>query len=133
MLVTIEKVLSLKQMPLFKIVSNMALSDLMAVSEEQTVKKGTELISEAEQNREVYFLLSGSVEEKSKDEKKVFSAGSCIGLDSVFWVAPAGKNVVAKQTSVVLKTEQDKLYRMMALHPSLAMAILHELSTMIHK
>jgi len=133
MLVTIEKVLSLKQLSLFKTVSNMALSDLMALSEEQTIKKGTTLIADNEQNKAVYFLLSGSLEEKNKNEKKAISAGSSVGLDSVFWVAPAGKSVVAKQTSVVLKTEQDKLYRMMALHPSLAMAILNELSARIHQ
>ncbi len=133
MLVTIEKVLSLKQMPFLKTVSNMALSDLMAVSEEQTIKKGTELIAEGEQNKNAYFLLSGTLEEKNKDEKNIIQACSCVGLDSVFWVAPAGKTVVAKQESIVLKTERDKLYRMMALHPSLAMAILQELSSMIHK
>lgn len=133
MSVTIEKVLSLKQMPLFKTVSNMALSDLMAVSEEQTIKKGTELILDSKQNRDVYFLLSGVLEEKNKSDKKNISACACVGLDSVFLVGPAGKTVVAKQESIVLKTERDKLYRMMALHPSLAMAILHELSAMICK
>lgn len=133
MLITIEKVLSLKQMSLFKTVSNMALSDLMAVSEEQTIKKGTELILENEQNRDVYFLLSGTLEEKRKDSKKTISAHACVGLESVFWIAPAGKTVIAKQESVVLKTERDKLYRMMALHPSLAMTILNELSAMIHE
>lgn len=133
MLITIEKVLSLKQIPLFRTVSNMALSDLIAVSEEQTVKKETELISANQQNRQVYFLLSGVLEEKDKDEKKNISACGCVGLNSVFLAAPAGKTVVAKQKSIVLKTDRDKLYRMMALHPSLAMAILHELSSLSHQ
>lgn len=133
MLVTIEKVLLLKQMPMFKTVSNMALSDLMAVSEEQTLKKGERLITDDTQNKNVYFVLSGSVLQESKNEKKTIEAHAVVGLDTVFWVAPAGKTVTIKQDSVVLKVERDKLYRMMALHPSLAMAILHELSEKIHK
>ena len=133
MFITIEKVLLLKQIPLFKTVSNMALSDLMAVSEEKTLKKGERLINEKEQNRTVYFLLSGSLKITQGDQTKVISNRGAIGLDSVFWIAQAGQTVTTEQKSVVLKTEHDKLYRMMALHPSLATAILHELSAMIHK
>ena len=133
MLVTIEKVLSLKQLSAFKTVSNMALSDLMAVSEEQTLKKGETLIESGKQNRQVYFLLSGLLEIKGKDSTENVAAQAVVGLDTVFLIAPVTKSVVVKQESVVLKTERDKLYRMMALHPSLAMAILHELSAMIHK
>ena len=133
MLVTIEKVLLLKQMPLFKTVSNMALSDLMAVSEEQTIKKGERLIEAGMQNKVVYFILSGRVSEERATEKKTLEGHSVVGLDSVFWIAPTEKDVTVKQDSVVLKVEKDKLYRMMALHPSLAMAILHELSEKIHK
>ena len=133
MLVTIEKVLSLKQLPLFKTVSNMALSDLMAVSEEKTIKKAELLISATEQNHNVYFLLSGSVEVSYANHKETISAPAFIGLESVFLQASAGKDITIKQTSVVLQTQYDKLYRMMALHPSLATAILHELSAMIQK
>ena len=133
MLVTIEKVLSLKQLPLFKTVSNMALSDLMAVSEEKTIKKAETLISPTEQNHSVYFLLSGSMEISDNDHKEIIQAPAFIGLDSVFLQASAGKEITTKQTSVVLQTQHDKLYRMMALHPSLATAILHEMSFMIRK
>ncbi|MBQ3695355.1 MAG: cyclic nucleotide-binding domain-containing protein [Alphaproteobacteria bacterium] len=133
MLVTIEKVLLLKQIPVFKTVSNMALSDLMAVSEEKTIKKGERLIVKDQQNRYVYFLLSGSLEESEKNNKKNITAHAVVGLESVFLMAQAGKDVVAQQESIVLVVERGKLYRMMALHPSLAGVILNELSLMIRK
>ena len=132
MLVTIEKVLLLKQMPAFKTVSNMALSDLMAVSEEQTIKKGEVLVESGKQNRNVYFLLSGSLEMQALEKKTVITAQTIVGLDSVFWSFPAVSSLIVKQKSVILKTERDKLYRMMALHPSLAMALLNELSNLVH-
>ena len=111
----------------------MALSDLMAVCEEKTIKKGEKLITTDEQNKHVYFLLSGSVEISQNDHKEVVSAHAVIGLTSVFLIAKANQNAVVKQTAVVLKTSRNKLYRMMALHPSLAMAILHEISFMAQK
>ena len=131
MLITIEKVLVLKQMPLFKTVSYMALSDLMAVSEEKTLKKNTVLIDGTKQNRFVYFILSGGA--ATEDGTQSFYEHEAVGLDSVFWVSMAGKTIKTTETCVVLKVGRDKLYRMMALHPSLATAILHELSNQIHQ
>ena len=133
MLITIEKVLLLKQMPLFKNVSNMALSDLMSVSEEQTCKAGSILIQEKEPNKMVYFLLSGAVEILKESGKKEVQAKSILGLKSVFWIGSADEQVKTTQKSVVLMIEKDKLYRVMALHPSLAFAILNELSADAHQ
>ena len=133
MLITIEKVIFLKQMSLFKNVSNLALSDLMAVSEEQTLPKGEKLISAKKQNKDVYFILSGSVDIEKNETHKTLSDQIVIGLDSAFWQAPTQENVYVKQQISALKVDRDKLYRMMALHPSLAMAILNELSILIHK
>ncbi|MBQ4472382.1 MAG: cyclic nucleotide-binding domain-containing protein [Alphaproteobacteria bacterium] len=130
MLITIEKVLVLKQIPLFKTVSNMALSDLMAVSEEQTLKKEMVLVEGTKQNRVVYFILSGSA---ASERGKIFGAHEAVGLDSVFWVSPARETIKTTEDCVVLKVARDKLYRMMALHPSLATALLHELSRLIHE
>ena len=133
MLITIEKVLFLKQMPVFKNVSNMALSDLMAVSEEQTLSKGEKLIVFNKQNKNVYFILSGTIDVEKKGNHKEISEQVAVGLDSVFLQAPAEENICVKQQITALKVDCDKLYRMMALHPSLAMAILNELSILAHK
>ena len=91
------------------------------------------MIAKDQQNRCVYFLLSGSLEESEKNNKKNITAHAVVGLESVFLLAQAGKDVAAKQESIVLAVERGKLYRMMALHPSLANAILNELSLMICK
>ena len=131
MLTTIEKVLALKQFSLFKNVSNVALSDLMALSEEQTLSKGEKLIEQDKVNKHVYFILSGSVESVSAKTQTLFPDQQIIGLDSVFCQEPASETICIKQQVSMLKVERDKLYRMMALHPSLAMAILNELSLLI--
>ena len=132
MLVTIEKVLLLKQMEPFKTVSNMALSDLMAMAEEQTLKEDTILINEKEPNKKIYFLLSGAVEVKKNNNTEEVSAKAVLGLCSAFWIGNADEQVKTIQKSVLLSLTQDKLYRIMALHPSLAFAVLNELSACAH-
>lgn len=133
MLITIEKVLLLKQMAQFKNVSNMALSDLMAVSEEQTCKAGTILIHKEIPNKVVYFLLSGSVNVQKAEQCDNVQAKAVLGLGSVFWIGAADEEVKVTQKAVVLAVERDKLYRVMALHPSLAFAVLNELSAKEHQ
>ncbi len=132
MLITIEKVLLLKQMSTFKNVSNMALSDLMAVSEEQICKPETVLIHADKPNKTVYFLLSGAVERQYKGLTEKIQAKAMLGLESAFWMGNAETQVTVIQKSVVLAITQDKLYRIIALHPSLAFAILNELSSIAH-
>ena len=120
-------------MDLFKTVSNMALADLMAVSEEQTLKPGTVLIHEDQANTFLYFLLSGAVlYRKGKNQQEVL-AKSVVGLESVFWSESAGAHVEVTQKAVALVVPQDRLYRVMALHPSLAFAVLNELSGFAHQ
>ena len=70
---------------------------------------------------------------KNATKKELINAKAIIGLDSVFWIAAVPEQVVVVQKAVVLKVPQDKLYRMMALHPSLATAILNGLSELIHQ
>ena len=117
----------------FKNVSNMALSDLMAVSEEQIYKPETTLIQADAPNKTIYFLLSGAVEVEHKDEKKKVHAQAILGLQSAFWIGNADVQITVTQKSIVLAVTHDQLYRVMALHPSLAFAILNELSASAHQ
>ena len=111
----------------------MALSDLMSLSEEYTFKKGAVLIQEEEQNQNLYIILSGTVRVGSKKQSRIVEAHETLGLESVFLIGEAGVRAVTQERTVLLKVNRDKLYRMMALHPSLAKAILHALSEQIHQ
>jgi len=135
MLVTIEKVLVLKQIALFKNVSNMALSDLISLSEEMSVKKGIALIEKDRQNKSVFFVLSGTLKCQYQGNPSVMnlSAPQVVGLESAFFVGMPEEDITTITSANILKISSEKLYRMMALHPSLAKAVLHELSEQIHQ
>ena len=131
MFITIEKVLLLKQFPFLKDVSNMALSDLIAVSEEHNFSIGENLITENKTNQELYFIISGTLIRTRQNETNELTGKNVVGLDSVFLKDPATETIRVKQEGFALKVGRDKLYRTMSLHPSLAMAILNELSILI--
>jgi len=111
----------------------MALSDLMAVAEEQTLKSGVVLIQADQPNKNLHFLLSGTVIVRKNKIQEEIAAKAVLGLESVFWMEFANEHVEVVQKAVVLSVAQDKLYRVMALHPSLAFAVLNELSRAAHQ
>ena len=68
MAITFEKVLVLKNIPFFAEASELALSDLIAVCEEHTVKAGETIIAPGEENRFLFMILSGQVHMSDGDD-----------------------------------------------------------------
>lgn len=128
-MITYEKVLVLKNNPLFEKASELALSDLTLSAVEQTLKAGEILIRENQDNDALYIVLSGLL--KMCDGKKVlaeFGPRQMIGDTTVLSPAPLPGVVMAAEKSVILKLTADQLYDVMSLHPTLAKAFLGNLS-----
>ena len=128
-MITYEKVLVLKNVTLFEKASELALSDLISVAEEQLLKAGEVLLPKTKENNYLYIVLAGTLEMRS--EKRLiqeFGPRQIIGETTVFSSATLGGDLIAKDKTVVLKITADKLYRIMALHPTLAFSFLEELS-----
>ena len=128
-MITYEKVLVLKNIPLFEKVSELALADLIEVSEEKLLKAGEVLLAAKKENRYLYIILSGSVEIRSgKNLLQEYGARQIVGETTVFSPAPLAGELIAQGKSMILKISADNLYRVMALHPTLAYSLLGELS-----
>ncbi len=127
-MITYEKVLVLKNIVLFEKASELALSDVIQSAQEKTLKTGDILLKSNQENDALYIVLAGALELVTP-EKEVYSilARQMLGETTVFAPAQLGK-VVAKEKTVLLKLTSDKLYGLMALHPSLAYAFLGNLS-----
>ena len=129
-MITYEKVLVLKNIPFFADASELALSDLIAVCEEHTVKTG-EIISKAgEENKYLFMILSGSVHVVDASGNLITEVGArqVVGETTVMSPAILPYQVMAQNQTTFLKISGDQLYRMMALHPSLAYGFIGELS-----
>lgn len=128
-MITYEKVLVLKNVPLFEKASELALSDLISVAEEQMLKDGEVLLTEKQENDALYVVLSGLIEVlRHKKVIQEFGPRQLIGETTVFSPAPLNAELRAKEKTFLLRVSSDQLYRVMALHPTLAFSFLEELS-----
>lgn len=129
MSITFEKVLILKNIPIFVEASEMALSDLIAACEEKTYKAGDVIIDNKTVNRYLYIILSGSI--RVMDGETVMhelSARQFLGETTVLSPAVLPFESIAHEKTTLLRIGGDRLYQMMALHPSLGKAFIGELS-----
>lgn len=129
MSVAFEKVLVLKNMPLFANCSEGALADLVSLCEEQTYKAGEVILSEKEVNQSVYFILSGSIHVLADG---VFcselSARQSFGQMTAWRGTFPTYRFVAHDDVILLSISAAHLYQAMALHASLTFALLGELT-----
>lgn len=129
MSMTFEKVLVLKNVPIFKEATEAALADLISVTEEKTFKAGDVILNSQTENKYLYIILSGSVRVMDGDE--VFhelGPRQFFGETTVLSPAIMPFENIAHDKTTVLRISGDNLYQMMALHPTLAKGFMGELS-----
>ena len=128
-MITYEKVLVLKNVALFENASELALSDLISVAEEKMLKAGETLLEKNQENHFLYVVLSGLLEMiENKKVLQEFGPRQLIGETTVFSPSTLAGTIKAKEKTFVLRVSSDQLYRVMALHPTLAFSFLEELS-----
>ena len=128
-MITYEKVLVLKNVALFENASELALSDLISVAQEQKLKAGEILLEKDQKNDYLYVVLSGMLElQINKKIVQEFGPRQILGETTVFSPASLGGEIRAKEKTFLLKVSSEQLYRVMALHPTLAYSFLEELS-----
>lgn len=132
MSLTFEKVLVLKNVPMFEGVSEQALADLISAAEEKNYKSGEVLIAPPCESADLYIILSGrAVVEREGVVLRELGPRSVFGEETVFAPRPARESVVVREATSLLKIGADRLFQMMALHSSLGRRFLKELSVRV--
>ena len=129
-MITFEKVLVLKNIPFFSDASELALSDLISVCEEQTGKAGEVIAELGKENRYLYMILSGNVHILDSNSELIaeYGARQVFGDTTVMSPAILPYQITAQTQTTFLRVSGEQLYRMMALHPTLAFGFIGELS-----
>jgi len=129
-MITYEKVLVLKNIPFFAEASELALSDLIAVCAEHTVKANEVILEAGQENKYLFMILSGTVHILDESDTLIGEVGArqVFGDTTVMSPAILPYRIVAQTQTTFLQVSGDQLYRMMALHPSLAFGFVGELS-----
>ena len=123
MRLTLEKVLILKDVPLFAGIPEATLSDIIAASEEITVMIGTDLIREGEAWNDMYIILQGQIRfHKNGTTVREYNALDVFGELTALDPAPADVTV-----TTLFKISGPALYRLMNEHKALGKNIIKSL------
>ncbi len=134
MSVTFEKVLVLKNIPLFAEVSELAMSDLIAVCEEKNYDAGDVIVQANHPSPYLHMILSGSVQMQAGGKTiQELQARQVFGDTTVMSDLPFPHAAVAREKTILLRVRGDQLYRMMSLHPTLAYGFVGSLSKRIRQ
>ena len=128
MRLTLEKVLILKNVPLFDGIPEATLSDIVAASEEITVMIGMDLIREGEAWNDMYIILQGQIRfHKNGTTVREYNALDVFGELTALDPAPADVTVTALEDTTLFKISGPALYRLMNEHKALGKNIIRML------
>ncbi|MCQ2965393.1 MAG: cyclic nucleotide-binding domain-containing protein [Alphaproteobacteria bacterium] len=125
MRLTLEKVLILKNVPLFANIQESVLSDIVAACEEISVVMGTDIIQEEQFSDDLYIVLQGQVRihqaGQTIRELSVYDTfGELSALDPVL----SDVTVTTLEDTTLFKISGPTLYRLMNEHKALEKSII---------
>ena len=120
MRLTLEKVLILKNIPLFANLPEAALSDIISASEETAAMIGTDIVKEGEIWNDLYIILQGQVRmHRNGQAVQEYNALSTFGELAALDAEPAKATITALDDTTMFKIAGPALYRLMNEHKSL--------------
>jgi hypothetical protein len=127
---TFEKMMLLRNVPLFALLDPQDLEELSAIAHERRYPPGYHLCREGEAGDEVYLIVSGRVQAWVKGAggaQRVLGEpgeGSCIGEMAALDQAPRAAWVTAKEETRTLVLQAKEFRQLLADRPGLAQAVL---------
>ena len=117
---TLEKILTLKNVPLFAGVSEDTLTDIIDEGIETPVMIGTDLIKEGESTNDLYIVLQGQLRvHKNGETIAEYNALSTFGELAALETETAEATISALEDSALIRINGSSLYRLMNEHASL--------------
>lgn len=128
MLLTLEKILILKNVPLFKDIPEPALADFISSAEELAAVEGADLLNVNDEWSDMYVVLQGRLR-VHKDGKTLKELGNTSVLGVLYALDPAvsGVTVSVLEDTTLFRVPRETLYRLMSEHKSLEKAIIGSL------
>jgi len=134
-----ERILLLKNSPVFEHVGTDDLRSVARELEEQRVLKGDQVFEINELGDHMYIILSGhvgiSLQRQANDEKTNFVAelgpGDCFGEMGLLDDHPRSASAHVLEDSIILTLEKERLHGLICHFPQLAIGMLRSLSLRI--
>jgi hypothetical protein len=133
-LTTIEKMMLIRQVPIFAELGADDLEELATVVEERRVDQGKDLFHEGDPGDAVYLIVKGSVRvftggDGDRPERVLseLGPGACIGEMAVLDAAPRSATVRALERTRMLRVPGEGFKHVMSVRPEMSQAIVAEL------
>ncbi|MBV8757166.1 MAG: cyclic nucleotide-binding domain-containing protein [Deltaproteobacteria bacterium] len=132
-LTTIEKMMLLRQVPIFAALDADDLEELAAVVEERRIEAGRDLFREGDVGDAVYLIVKGTVRvfvgggDRPETTINEQGPGACIGEMAVLDAAPRSATVRATERVRALRVPGEGFKRVMSERPEMSEAIVAEL------
>lgn len=124
----LEKVLILKNVPLFADIPETVLSDIIAASEETVALIGTDIVKQGESWNEFYIILQGQVRaHRNGQTLREFNALTTFGELAALDAETADMTITALEDTIMFKLKGHALYQLMNEHKSLERSLIKEL------
>jgi hypothetical protein len=133
-LTTIEKMMLIRQVPIFSELAADDLEELAMIVEERRIDPGKDLFKEGDPGDAVYLIVKGSVRvftggDGVRPERLLseLGAGACIGEMAVLDASPRSATVRALERTRTLRVPGEGFKRVMSERPEMSQAIVTEL------
>ncbi|MCA1827403.1 MAG: cyclic nucleotide-binding domain-containing protein [Myxococcales bacterium] len=129
MISTVEKVLFLKSIDLFRALPSEELAQIAEIAEEQPLSQGDQVFGEGEPGDALYLIVEGKVK-VHKGEKELVRLGirDVFGEMAVLDSEPRSASVTAVEDSVCLKIGRDDFRDILSERPEIAMGVMKVLT-----
>lgn len=129
MLTTVEKVLFLKSIDLFRALPSEELSQIAEIAEEQPLVAGDLVFSEGEPGDALYLVVEGAVKVHKGDKQLVqLGVRDVVGEMAVLDGDPRSASVTVVKDAVLLKIGRDDFRDILNERPEIAMGVIKVLS-----
>ena len=134
MLLTIEKIITLKSIELFSKINEEDLFNLATSLKEIEYESAVEVITQGDLGTSMYIIISGEVEVQI-DGKKIVTLGEkeVFGELAALDPEPRAATVLTTETTLLFKIDSTILYYLIAEYPAVAKGIIRILCDRIRK
>jgi len=130
MITTVEKVLFLKSIDLFRTLPSEELAQIAEIAEEQPLSAGDQVFGEGELGDALYLIVEGKVKVHKGDKQLVqLSVRDVFGEMAVLDSEPRSASVTVLDDAVVLKIGRDDFRDILSERPEIAMGVIKVLSS----
>lgn len=134
MLTSVQRLLLIQKVPIFRELRDDFLVHLAATMEELAFPAKHTIVKQGEEGRSLYILASGQVQVHiGRRELAILKKEACFGEMSVFDAEPRSASVTTLEPSVCLMLSQQQLYGAIEETPGVAMNIIRLLSRRIRE